>query len=201
MLRRRRWYIGGVFIVGVVLGITWYIFLNWLDLRQQQEVAWFFAKAVEQQNFQEATKWIMKTEQEKLGVTPQVITQAFKILHLPKMRLINVKAYEKSDFQCNVGSFWEVEGKEEPIRVILILQREGREWRVNFFFTFRRFCWLKFYLGGMDKIEAYYKAERESGEILRRLGVKGYVSPMGTVREMGEVKGWVTPEGWKEKKE
>lgn len=199
MPKRRQWCIWGVFIAGIVLSIIWYIFPHWLDLRQRQKVALYFAKAIERQDFKEAAKWVMKTEQEKLGVTSEVIKQAFKTLYLPKMKLIGIKAYERMDFQGNMGSFWEVEGKENPIRVILILQREGKEWRVNFFFTFRRFCWLKFFLSGMDKIEAYYKAEKESGEILRRLGVKGYVSPMGTVREMGEVKGWITPEGWKEK--
>ncbi|MDW8028248.1 MAG: hypothetical protein RMK94_07655 [Armatimonadota bacterium] len=195
----KRWKILGILAFGLISGISWHFSVHWLDLRQREKVAWAFAKAVEKQDFQEATKWIMRTEREKLGVTNQVVTYAFKTLQLPKMKLTGIEVFERRDFRCETGSFWILESKKEPVRVILILQQEGKEWRVNFFFTFRRFCWLKFYLSGMDKIEAYYKAEREAGEILRRLGVKGYVSPFGTVRELGELKGWITPEGWKEK--
>ncbi|MCS7278308.1 MAG: hypothetical protein NZ531_05650 [Aquificaceae bacterium] len=197
--RRRLWGILVALTVGIFASATFYFVPHWLDLRQRKKVAWAFAKAIEQQNFQEAAKWVMKTEREKLSVTPEIIAHAFKILQLPKMRLVDIEALEKMGFQCDMRSFWSVEDRKEPIRVILMLQQEGKEWKVNFFFTFRRFYWLKFYLSGMDKIEAYYKAEREAGEILRRLGVKGYVSPVGTVRELGELKGWITPEGWKEK--
>ena len=200
MTKRWRWSILLALFAGIFLSIAYYIIPHWLDLRQREKIAWNFSKALEQKDFKEAARWVMKAEQD-LGVNQQVIASALETLKLPKMKLIGVKALEQVDFKANMRSIWSVEGREEPVKVMLILQREGKEWRVNFFFTFRRFCWLKFYLNGMDKIEAFRKAMIEAEEILGRLGVKGYVSPMGTVREMGEVKGWVTPEGWKEKKE
>jgi len=200
MTKRWQWCISAALFSGIFLSVAYYIIPRWLDLRQREKVAWAFAKALEQQDFKEAVKWIMKTEQD-LGVNPQVIASAFEVLKLPRMNLIGVKSVGRIDFQADVRSFWTVEGGKKPVRVMLILQKEGKEWRINFFFTFRRFCWLRLYLNGMDPIEAFYRAEREAGRILGQLGVKGYVSPVGTVREMGAVRGWITPEGWKEKKE
>lgn len=199
MTKRWRWSILLALSAGILLSAAYYLLPRWLDLREQGKVAWAFAKALEQKDFKEAARWIMKSEQ-NLGVNSQVIASALETLRFPKMKLIGVKPLEQVDFQADIRSIWSVEGREKPVKVMIILQREGREWRVNFFFTFRRFCWLRFYLNGMEPIEAFRKAEREAESILRRLGVKGYVSPMGTVREMGEVKGWVTPEGWKERR-
>lgn len=199
MTNRWRWCILVALIAGIFLSVAYYTISRWLDLRQQEKVAWAFAKALEQQDFKEAAKWVMKAEQD-LRMNPQVIASAFEALKLPKMNLVGVKSVGRAGFQADVRSFWVVRGENKPVRVMLILQKEGKEWRINFFFTFRRFCWLRFYLNGMDPIEAFYRAEKEAGRILGQLGVKGYVSPVGTVREMGEVKGWITPEGWKEKR-
>lgn len=199
MTKRWRWCILAALFAGVFLSVAYYIIPRWLDLRQREKVAWAFAKALEQQDFKEAARWVMKTEQD-LGVNPQVIASAFQVLKLPKMKLIGVKSVGRVNFQADVRSFWTVEGRDEPAKVMLILQKEDKEWRINFFLTFRRFCWLRLYLDGMEAIEAFRQAEKIAGRILGQIGVKGYVSPVGTVREMGEVKGWVTPEGWKERK-
>lgn len=80
------------------------------------------------------------------------------------------------------------------LTVYVEMSKEKGKWRINFFFTFRRFCFLKLYLDKWDKIKAFEESRLLAIKILKTVGIKGYINEFGTIRSFEkEVKGVITP--------
>lgn len=66
------------------------------------------------------------------------------------------------------------------------MTKENGRWRINFFLTFRRFCALKLRIGGMERITAFEKSRGWAKNILKFVGIRGYVNSFNTVRSFDE---------------
>ncbi len=184
-------------IIAFITGITIPFLLRLYDRYQLVKIAKQFAYAVQTKDFQEATQLVLPTERKKLGVTIKVLEKAFGTLELSQMYLTGAKVTRivrtGGPVVADILSSWQLPNGQK-VSVILEMMKEEGKWWVNFFFTFRRFYALKLRLQGWDKVKAFQESKPRVIQVLRSIGMRGYVSDFGTIRSFeGKAEGILTP--------
>jgi hypothetical protein len=190
---KKRYFLVSVGIV-FLCGILYPLLLRGYDRWQRLNMARLFALALQNQDFKRMVKYVLDIEQEKLGVNEESISKAFKSLKLPSMKLISLEALEVNPpLWAIILSKWSLSNGDQ-VSVIIEMTKENSKWRINFFFTFRRFCALKLRILGVEKITAFERSKEWSKNILKSAGIKGFVDPDGNIRSFdGKLLGIIKP--------
>jgi len=191
--KKKRYFlviVGVVFLCGMLFPFLLRVYDRW----QRLNTAHLFALALQNQDFKEMTKYVLDVEQEKLGVNEESILKAFKSLELPSMKLVSLETLEVlPPLEAMVLSRWSL-SKSDQVSVIIELMKESGKWRINFFYTFRRFCALKLRIAGFEKVTAFERSRDWAKNILKSAGIKGFVDPDGNVRSFdGKLLGIIKP--------
>jgi len=190
---KQRWIY--LLIMAFVVGVLTPFLLRAHEKYQRLKTAKQFAYAVQLGDFQRATQLVLVVERQQLNVNPDTMRKAFELLKMPRLQFVSLGKENLTEPPptAYIRSMWQLpEGQRET--VILEMMREEGRWRINFFSTFQRFCALKLRLQGWDKVKAFYESHSLATQILRSVGIKGYVSDFGTIQTFeGEKIGVLTP--------
>jgi len=182
-----------LFVISLIISFSFHIYKNYLYMKIIKE----FAYAIQTKNYKKATQFILNAEQQ-LGLTPEVMGKAFKLLNLPSIRFLGIEDKTVIYPMMLVKTKWQIidnNKKNNKFTIYIEMTKERNQWRINFFLTFRRFCFFKLRLEKEskaleDKIKAFEKSRLLAKYILKTLGVQGYVTEFGTIKTFeGETKG------------
>lgn len=182
-----------VLLTVFVLSICVPFVLRTYEKHQRIRIVKQFAHAIQTRDYKAASQFVLTSERQ-LGVTPEAIEKAFKLLNLPPIHFSGIGSEKATWPMLLIETHWQKIDDNGKLNVYVELTKEGTKWKINFFFTFRRFCSLKLRLRGWDKVKAFKESRLLAIQILKTAGVTGYITEFGTIRSFErEVKGVITP--------